>query len=48
MIGKLLRADFLKIKRKGLWFLTFLGTLRCCCLADGQLRGSKGLFATAK
>lgn len=25
MIGKLLRADFLKIKRKGLWFLSFLG-----------------------
>jgi lantibiotic transport system permease protein len=25
MIGKLLRADFLKIKRKGFWFLTFLG-----------------------
>lgn len=25
MIGNLLRADFLKIKRKGLWFLAFLG-----------------------
>lgn len=25
MIGKLLWADFLKIKRKGLWFLSFLG-----------------------
>lgn len=25
MIGNLLRADFLKIKRKGLWFLSFLG-----------------------
>ncbi len=25
MIGKLLTADFLKIKRKGLWFLTILG-----------------------
>lgn len=25
MIGKLLAADFLKIKRKGLWFLTCLG-----------------------
>ncbi len=25
MIGKLLLADFLKIKRKGLWFLAFLG-----------------------
>lgn len=25
MIGKLITADFLKIKRKGLWFLTFLG-----------------------
>lgn len=25
MIGKLLRADYLKIKRKGLWFLSFLG-----------------------
>lgn len=25
MIGKLVRADFLKIKRKGLWFLAFLG-----------------------
>ncbi len=25
MIGKLLRADFLKTKRKGFWFLTFLG-----------------------
>lgn len=25
MIGKLLTADFLKIKRKGLWFLTALG-----------------------
>ncbi|MGG2071942.1 ABC transporter permease [Lysinibacillus irui] len=27
MIGKLLTADFLKIKRKGLWFLTLLGPL---------------------
>ncbi|MBS4207350.1 ABC transporter permease [Bacillus sp. FJAT-50079] len=27
MIGKLLFADFLKIKRKGFWFLTFLGPL---------------------
>ncbi|HBJ02799.1 MAG TPA: permease, partial [Lysinibacillus sp.] len=25
MMGKLLTADFLKIKRKGLWFLTLLG-----------------------
>jgi hypothetical protein len=25
MIGKLLGAEFLKIKRKGMWFLTFLG-----------------------
>lgn len=25
MIGKMIRADFLKIKRKGFWFLTFLG-----------------------
>lgn len=25
MIGKLLHADFLKIKRKGFWLLTFLG-----------------------
>ena len=25
MIGKLIKADFLKIKRKGLWFLAFLG-----------------------
>lgn len=25
MIGRLIRVDFLKIKRKGLWFLTFLG-----------------------
>lgn len=25
MIGKLLCADFLKMKRKGFWFLTFLG-----------------------
>ncbi|MET0958999.1 MAG: ABC transporter permease [Psychrobacillus psychrotolerans] len=25
MIGNLIRADFLKIKRKGLWFLAFLG-----------------------
>ncbi|MEH6941029.1 ABC transporter permease [Bacillus sp. JJ722] len=25
MIGKLLGADFLKVKRKGFWFLTFLG-----------------------
>lgn len=25
MIIKLLSADFLKIRRKGLWFLTFLG-----------------------
>lgn len=25
MIGKLLAAEFLKIKRKGFWFLTFLG-----------------------
>lgn len=25
MIGKLLGADFLKMKRKGFWFLTFLG-----------------------
>lgn len=25
MMGKLLTADFLKIKRKGLWFLTILG-----------------------
>ncbi|MGE7928715.1 ABC transporter permease [Lysinibacillus xylanilyticus] len=27
MIGKLLTADFLKIKRKGLWFLTALGPI---------------------
>lgn len=27
MMGKLLTADFLKIKRKGLWFLTVLGPL---------------------
>lgn len=27
MIGKLIQADFLKIKRKGLWLLTFLGPL---------------------
>jgi len=27
MIGQLLRADLLKIKRKGIWFLTFLGPL---------------------
>lgn len=27
MMGKLLTADFLKIKRKGLWFLTALGPL---------------------
>jgi lantibiotic transport system permease protein len=27
MIGKLIKADFLKIKRKGLWFLTFLGPI---------------------
>jgi len=26
MLNKLLRADFLKIKRKGFWFLTFLGS----------------------
>src|SRR5690625_371313 len=25
MIGKLLKVEFLKIKRKGFWFLTFLG-----------------------
>lgn len=25
MIGKLIQSDFLKIKRKGFWFLTFLG-----------------------
>lgn len=25
MIGKLVEAEFLKIKRKGFWFLTFLG-----------------------
>ncbi|MEI5908502.1 ABC transporter permease [Bacillus spongiae] len=25
MIGRLLTTDFLKIKRKGIWFLTFLG-----------------------
>jgi hypothetical protein len=28
MISKLLTADFLKIKRKGLWFLTLLGCSR--------------------
>ena len=27
MIGKLLTSDFLKIKRKGLWFLTALGPI---------------------
>lgn len=27
MIGQLLRVDLLKIKRKGIWFLTFLGPL---------------------
>ena len=27
MIGRLLRADFLKIKRKGFWILTFLGPI---------------------
>jgi len=27
MIGSLLRVDLLKIKRKGLWFLTFLGPI---------------------
>lgn len=27
MIGHLLRVDMLKIKRKGIWFLTFLGPL---------------------
>lgn len=27
MMGKLLTADFLKIKRKGLWLLTLIGPL---------------------
>ncbi|WP_338652077.1 ABC transporter permease [Lysinibacillus sp. Y5S-8] len=36
MMGKLLTADFLKIKRKGLWFLTLLGPLGVVALQMGN------------
>ncbi|SFD68825.1 hypothetical protein SAMN05216238_103161 [Lentibacillus persicus] len=32
MIGRLLKSDFLKIKRKGVWLLTLIGPLGVVCL----------------